>query len=32
MERGFKLVNKGTLAIGDVKLFTDYSVIDAERR
>ncbi len=32
MERGFQLVNKGTLAIGDVKLLTDYSVIDAKRR
>lgn len=30
MERGFQLVNKGTLAIGDVKLLTDYSVIDAK--
>jgi len=30
MERGFQLVNKGTLAMGDVKLFTDYSVIDAK--
>ncbi|MCI0766245.1 TasA family protein [Bacillus sp. TL12] len=30
MERGFQLVNKGTLAIGDVKLLTDYTVIDAK--
>ena len=30
MERGFQLINKGTLAIGDVKLLTDYSVIDAK--
>ena len=31
MARGFQLVNKGTLAIGDVKLLTDlYSVIDAK--
>ncbi|AJG93369.1 cell division protein FtsN [Bacillus anthracis] len=30
MERGFQIVNKGTLAIGDVKLLTDYSVIDAK--
>lgn len=30
MERGFQLVNKGTLAIGDVKLLADYSVIDAK--
>lgn len=30
MERGFQLVNKRTLAIGDVKLLTDYSVIDAK--
>ena len=30
MERGFQLVNKGTLTIGDVKLLTDYSVIDSK--
>ncbi|MBO1579872.1 TasA family protein [Bacillus sp. XF8] len=30
MERGFQLVNKGTLAIGDVKLLTDYTVTDAK--
>ncbi|MGE7635298.1 TasA family protein [Bacillus paramycoides] len=30
MERGFQLVNKGTLAIGDVKLLTDYTVIDGK--
>ncbi|MDZ5609475.1 TasA family protein [Bacillus pseudomycoides] len=30
MERGFQLVNKGTLAIGDVKLLADYTVTDAK--
>ncbi|KEK23829.1 TasA family protein [Bacillus gaemokensis] len=30
MERGFQLVNKGTLAIGNVKLLTDYTVTDAK--
>ncbi|MDM5153438.1 TasA family protein [Bacillus sp. DX1.1] len=30
MERGFQLVNKGTLKIGDVKLLTDYTVTDAK--
>lgn len=30
MERGFQLVNKGTLKIGDVKLLTDYTVLDGK--
>lgn len=30
MERGFQLVNKGTLKIGDVKLLIDYTVLDGK--